>query len=84
MWPDGKKRSKPADEEAGRDLVILIDSSVQESLQAAGGPLAPTSGIAAMTHLFGKKRANNQQKANSKSSKNIIVCEIGFLFFSFR
>lgn len=46
-----RRLGRPADEEASRDLIILIDSSVQEGLLAARGPCVPTSRITAMADL---------------------------------
>lgn len=50
--------SWPADEETGRDLVILINRSVQESLLAVRGSCIPTCCIAAVADLA---RANTSQ-----------------------
>lgn len=44
-------QTRPANEEASGDLVILINSSVQEGLLAARGPCAPTCRITAMADL---------------------------------
>lgn len=55
---------RPADEEASRDFIILINSSVQEVLLAARGPCAPTSGITAMADLGG----TNKKQTNSKNA----------------
>lgn len=51
-----RRLGRPADEEASRDLIILINSSVQEGLLAARGPCAPTSRITSMADLGGTNR----------------------------
>lgn len=44
-------QTRPANEEASGDLVVLVDGSVQEGLLAARGPCAPTCRVAAMADL---------------------------------
>lgn len=51
---------RPADEEASRNLIILINSSVQEVLLAARGPCAPTSCITAMADLEEISKTNKR------------------------
>lgn len=68
--PNGKEIGRPADEEASRDLIILINSSVQEGLLAARGSCAPTSRITAMADLDG---TNTTQTV--KMQENIIVSQ---------
>lgn len=48
---NSKDIGKPADEEARSDLIILINSSVQEGLLAARGPCAPGRRVTAMADL---------------------------------
>lgn len=68
--PNGEEIGRPADEEASRDLIILINSSVQEGLLAARGPCAPASRITAMADL---DRTNRTQTV--KMQDNIIVSQ---------
>lgn len=68
-----RRIGRPADEEASRDLIILINSSVQEVLLAAGGPCAPTSGITAMADLGGtNKRPTVKMQENNIVSQTEI------------
>lgn len=47
---------RPADQEACRHLIILVDCSVEEGLLAARGPCAPTSCITAVANLVGQRK----------------------------
>lgn len=49
--PNDKEIGQPANEEASRDLIILVNSSMQEGLLAARGPCAPTCCVTAMADL---------------------------------